>query len=201
MEKVKVLLRPIGTHLLVAAIAGALVFFFKPDVVKTVERVQIVQVEKQVVVVQEKVRVEVVRVKDTQVAERIHKERTEEKRTDGTVIVKETEDHNIDSVVKEHENTIQVKVVEVTKEVVVERIVLKEKTVTPVLPNWHLGILAGVAPRLDSPAETPVMVGLEVERRILGPLFVGGWAMGGSPVVGTPKLVNFAAGLKIGASF
>jgi len=95
----------------------------------------------------------------------------------------------------------KLKVVEVEKQVVVEREKLVETKTTPVLPNWHISVLGGVAPRFDQPPLTPVMVGVEVERRAIGPFFAGGWIMGGSPVVGPFTLTNAAFGIKLGAEF
>lgn len=155
----------------VALLGGsALGWFLKPDVVRIEERLKTVEVEKQVVVVQEKVRVEVVKVKDVQVVERWHREKTEERKPDGTVLTKEIEDRNIDSVLKEKENTTEVKVVEVVKEVVVEKQVEKLVKIEPVLPNWHVGVLGGTE------LLTPVPVfGIHAERRIAGPFWGGVW--------------------------
>lgn len=196
-EKVKAFLPQLGV-VAIALLAGvAIGWFMKPTQVE--EKIKTVEVEKQVVVVQEKVRVEVVHVKDTQVVERWHREKTEETKPDGTKIAREVEDRNIDTLVKEKENSTQVQVVTVEKQVVVEKETLVEKR--PILPNWHVGILAGVAPRFDVPVETPLLLGLEVERRIAGPFFAGVWVMGGSPVVTGFKLTNASVGLKIGADF
>lgn len=173
----------------------------KPDVVRIEEKLKTVEVEKQVVVEHETVRVEVVRVKDTQVVERWHREKTEETKPDGTVTKKETEDKNIDSVVHDKTQETQVKIVEVEKQVIVEREKIVERITEPVLAKWHLGVLAGVAPRFDSPAATPVIIGVEAERRVVGPFFVGGFALGGSPVVGVFTLTNVTVGLKLGAEF
>lgn len=172
----------------------------KPDVVRVEEKIKTIEVEKQVVVVQEKVRVEIVKVKDTQVVERWHREKTEERRPDGTVIAKEVEDRNIDSIVRERENSTEVKVVEVEKQVVVERKVEVFREVKPVLPDWHVGVLAGVAPRFDAPLASPIMLGLEGERRIAGPLWLGIWGMAGSPATGL-NITNGAIGIKASMEF
>lgn len=174
---------------------------FGPERVITEEKLKVVEVEKQVVVEKEVVRVEVVRVKDTQVVDRWRREKTETQMPDGTLTKKEVEERNIDTVVKEKETKAEVRVVEVEKQVVVEREKLVETKTTPVLPNWHISVLGGVAPRFDQPPLTPVMVGVEVERRAIGPFFAGGWVMGGSPVVGPFTLTNASFGIKIGAEF
>lgn len=172
-----------------------------PEKLKVEEKVKVVEVEKQVVVVKEVLKVEVVRVKDTQIVDRWRREKTETQMPDGTLTKREVEERNIDTVVKEKETKAEVKVVEVVKEVVVEREKVVERRIEPVLPNWHAGALVGVAPRFDQPLATPVMVGLEVERRVAGPVWLGGWAIGGSPVVGGFALTNVAVGLKVGMEF
>lgn len=172
-----------------------------PEKFKVEEKVKVVEVEKQVVVAKEVVRVEVVRVKDTQIVDRWRREKTETQTPDGTLTKREVEERNIDTVVKEKETKAEVKVVEVVKEVVVDREKVVEKRIEPVLPNWHAGALIGAAPRFDQPLATPVMVGLEVERRVAGPVWLGGWAIGGSPVVGGFALTNVAVGLKVGMEF
>ena len=154
-------------------------WYAKPDVVKTELKVQTVEVEKQVVVVQDKVRVEVVRIKDTQVIERWRKEKTETQMPDGTLTKREVEEKNIETVVKEKENTTEVKVVEVKQEVVVERQKIVEKRIDPVLAQWHLGVMGGINPQvLPTPGLNSWMVGGHVERRVVGPLFLGVWGMG-----------------------
>jgi hypothetical protein len=151
----------------VALLGGsALGWGLKPDVVRIEEHLKTVEVEKQVVVVQEKVRVEIVKVKDTQVVERFRREKTVS--PDGTM--HEVEERNIEAVVKETENNVRVEVVKVDKEVVVERQVDRIIKVEPVLPNWHIGVLGGTE------LLTPVPVfGIAAERRIAGPFWGGVW--------------------------
>ena len=144
----------------------------KPAAVRVEEKVKIVEVEKQVVVEVERVRVEVVKVKDTTVVERWHREKTEERKPDGTVTTKEIEDRNIDERVVERENKVEVKVVEVTKEVVVYKDKVVEKKQDVSLPNWHLGISGALGPDLD-PIALHGEFSATVERRVLGPFFMG----------------------------
>jgi hypothetical protein len=163
----------------------------KPDVVKVEEKVKVVEVTKEVVVEKEVVRVEVVKVKDSQVVERWHREKTETKSPDGSVVTREVEDKNIDSIVKEKENSTEVKLVEVTKEVVVEKEVVKEKTVTPMLAQWKVGLMGGIAPQLPAVSWA---VGAEVDRRIVGPIWAGAWGLGTTSGQGM-------AGVKVGVEF
>lgn len=170
--------------LFVAGVAAG--WYAKPDVVKTEVKVQVVEVMKEVVVVQEKVRVEVVRVKDTQVVERWRREKTETQSPDGTVTKNEVEEKNIETVVKEKENTVEVKVVQVEKEVVVEREKIIEKRVDVALAQWHLGVMGGATPQfLPTPGLNSWSLGGHVERRIVGPLFLGVWGMGSNTGLGT----------------
>lgn len=171
----------------VALVAGAgLGWVLKPDVVRVEERLRTVEVEKQVVVVQEKVRVEVVKVKDTSVAERWRRETT--KSPDGTV--HEVEEKNIDTVIKETKTATEVKVVEVEKQVVVEKQVDKLVKVEPVLAKWHVGVTGGTE------LLTPVpVVGASVEYRIAGPFWLGAYGNANT------QLTRGQVGLKVAIEF
>lgn len=149
-------------------VGGGLGWGLKPDVVKVEEVIKVVEVTKEVVVVQEKVRVEVVKVKDTQVVERWHREKTTS--PDGTT--KEVEDRNIEAVVKEKENTVEVKVVEVTKEVVVEKLVDRVIKIDPVLAQWRVGAGGGVQFLANIFPEPTAILGLSGARRIAGPFWL-----------------------------
>lgn len=168
--------------------------YLKQNTIVVEEKIKVVEVEKQVVVEKERVRVEIVKVKDTQVIERWRREKTEEKKPDGTVTTKETEEKNIDTVIHEKQNDTIVKVVEVEKQVVVEKERLVE-TKTNAQPQWHFGVTGGINPQfLPTPAVNSYAVGVEVERRIIGPFFAGAWAMGTSNGQGF-------GGIKLGAEF
>jgi len=196
-------MQPSSRNVLIAV--AALVLFgggvglgwsLKPDQVKIEEKVKVVEVEKQVVVVQEKVRVETVRIKDTQVAERYHREKTTS--PDGTI--REVEDRNINAVSKETTHDVQVKVVEVEKQVIVDRMVDRVVKIDPVLAQWRAGLMAGITPRLDNPPATAIVAGLEVEKRIVGPVWAGIWVTGGSPVQQF-SLTNVSGGIKLAVEF
>lgn len=145
-------------------------------------------IETQKVVVQEKEVLKVVevekkiieRVVDTTESKRIHKERTEETKPDGSKLVKETTDIGVDRTIKDVEvkfvdrtNTIE-RVVEVEKLVEVERRVEAHK------PNWEVGVKFGTvftefSKELKSPYTNLMVVGVDVERRIAGPVKMGLW--------------------------
>ena len=204
-DKLKEILKkygPITLALIVVLCAGvAIGWEMKPDQVKIEEKLKVVEVEKQVLVVQEKVKVEIVKVKDTQIVERYHREKVEEKKPDGTVTVREVEDRNIDSHVKEKENTVEVKVVEVEKKVYIEKEKEVIKKIDPVLSQWHVGLIAGAS--LDTgefPNSTNVIAGAEVERRIIGPFWAGIWISGESPT-SQFHLQEVNVGLKLAAEF
>lgn len=142
---------------------------------------KVVEVTKEVEVVKEVIKtVEVIKEvesKNKDLAENLktHKERIEETKPDGTKTVKETVDTNVDRTVKEVEiryvdKTVEVeKIVEVEKKVEVEKIVEKNKS------DWEVLAKVGVDFLKLSNVPFPVTIGLEVDRRILGPLKVGVW--------------------------
>ena len=140
------------------------------------------------------------KVKDTQVVERWHREKTEETKPDGTKIAKEVEDKNIDTIIHDKENNTEVKVVEVVKQVVVEKEKIVEKIITPTLTNWRVGALVGVQPSIIPLGIQPMSFGVEVDRRLAGPFFIGGWAMADVDVA-TPNFKGLKAGLKISLEF
>jgi hypothetical protein len=146
--------------------------------------VQKVEVEKQVVAIQEKVRVEKVYVSDEK--QRIHREEHETIHPNGLTERVKTEDINTEKVVKE--NAIQYVDREVLKLVehttVEQRIV--EKVVDRQLAQWKVSLLVGAnfgnlnAATLATPFPQallgkPWVVGAHVERRIIGPFFMGLW--------------------------
>jgi hypothetical protein len=51
-----------------------------------------------------------------------------------------------------------------------------ERTVTPRQPQWRAGVLVGAQLRLDPLGVSPA-VGAHVERRLLGPLWLGAWGL------------------------
>jgi hypothetical protein len=173
-EKLKQYLPKILSYLAVLVVGIAIGWGMKPDQVRVEEKIRVEQVEKQVVVVKEQVRVEIVKVRDSQVLDKTHTETTETKSPDGTVVTKTIEDKNVDSVVHDRENTTEVKVVEVTKEVVVVKTETVEKISKPVLPDWRVGVLVGIQPViLPTPGIPGYVYGAEIERRIVGPFSLG----------------------------
>lgn len=166
-------------------------WYLKPSQVKTEERVKLVEVQVTTEAIKalqssfETLKIELQRVRETQVVEKYHREELETKLADGTYTKKVTVDKNIDSHTKEVETRVEIKVVEVEKKTetiktqYVDKIVEKEKIVTPILAQWHAGAILGINPSLlPSPVVTSYIVGAEVERRIIGPIFGGVWVAG-----------------------
>jgi len=168
---------------------------------KVVEKQVTTEAIKELMASFESLRVEMQKVRETQVVEKYHREELETKLADGTYTKKVTVDKNIDSHSKETETRVEVKVVEVEKRVetiktvTVDRIVEKEKIVTPDQKQWHVGVIAGLTPQfLPAPTVQNWVVGGEVERRIIGPVFLGLWGAGTTTGQGM-------GGLKVGFEF
>lgn len=195
---------PLAAALLVGACVG---WGIKPDAVRVEEKTKIVEkqvtteAQKELLKSFEDLRVELQRVRETQVTEKYHREELETRLADGTYTRRVTVDKNIDSHTRETETKVEVKVVEVEKKVetvrteFVNRTVEVEKKVEPVLAQWHVGVFGGVNPRLlPSPQATGWIVGGEIERRIVGPFFLGVWAAGITTGQGM-------GGIKVGVEF
>lgn len=171
-------------------------WYVKPDVVKVEEKTKIVETKvlDEVLMEQEIAK----RVKEIESHMEVKVVTKWVVKPDGTKETTETKETKTDTKEKETEDKSK-ETVKIVKEIEYKDKIV-EKTVTPVLAQWHVGALVGVAPRFDSPATTPIMVGVEAERRIVGPVFLGVWAMAGSPVT-TFNVTNAAIGLKVGFEF
>lgn len=201
------ILKKFGPYLIALAIGIGVGWSVKPDVHTTSVVEKVVEVEKkdgrldELLVQISKLNRDYQEMKNSKVQERYHKERLETKLPDGTVTIKETEDKNVDSVVQETRKEVEVRVVEVEKQVVVtqtvtvEKLVEKEKIVTAAQAQWHVGVLAGISPQfLPTIKLDTVVIGGEVERRIVGPMFLGVWGAGTTTGVGM-------GGIKAGFEF
>lgn len=146
----------------------------KPEI-QVVEKQVIVEKEVLKVVEVEKTIVE--KHFDSSFNKKIHYEKTEEIKADGTKLTKETRDENVDKVVKD----VEVRFVDRTTTVdrIVEKKIEVEKIVkvsTP-LPDWSVAAKVGVSINnlLNPTLGSPMVVGAEVDRRILGPFKTGAW--------------------------
>jgi hypothetical protein len=192
--------------LIVFLVGGGVGYGMHPSerIVETERLVQVVKEDKRVDELlnqMDKLNKDYQEMKNSQTHEKYHKEHTETRNTDGTVVIKDTIDKNVDSVVQETKHEVEVRVVEVEKQVVVtqtvtvEKEVFKEKIVEPVQAQWHLGVLAGLQPQFKPLAVGPFSFGVEVERRIIGPVFVGIWGTANT------GFQNMQVGAKISVEF
>lgn len=140
---------------------------------KTVEKVQFVDrwhervIEKQI------------KVRDETTNLSRHREVTKVEHPDGTKVFKEVEDLNIDKIVKETETKFVDRVVD--RIVFQDREVKKETIIESPQKNWLVGPMIGF--RLaelgfrDGGLQLPVEFGAQVQRRVLGPVFIGAYGM------------------------
>lgn len=207
-EKIKELAPRLWPYGLVLLVGIGIGWGAKPDQVRIVEKEIKIEVEKkdtrldELLTQMSKLERDYQEMKTSQRNEKYHKEHTETRAPDGSVVIKDTIDKNVDSVVQETKHEVEVKVVEVEKQVVVVQTVtvreevVKEKLVEPVKAQWHVGVLAGIQPQfLPTPAVGPFAFGAEVERRIIGPVFLGVWGTGNT------SLSNMQVGAKLGLEF
>jgi hypothetical protein len=175
-------------HLGAGILAGILLFgagyaiciYTRPAEVREHTVVQKVEVEKQVVVVQEKIKVEKVYLQDTKQA--IHRETHETSHPDGTVEKFSTEDINTSNVIQSHDiQYVDRDVLKTVEHTTVQEKVI-DKIVSAAKPQWHASLLVGMDfKRLDalgtplpgSLLGKPWILGVHVERRIVGPFFIG----------------------------
>ncbi len=156
----------------VAAFVAGRYFVPVPERVVTQERIVERVVIKEVIKEVEKI----VRVKDTTDKTKIHTETTKTTNPDGTVIEKTVTDTGVDKT--EHEKEEKIVIKEVIKEVFKDRIVEKIVTVDN-RRDWRAGVLVGISPNLlPAPSVNSILVGGEIDRRIVGPFSVGVWGMG-----------------------
>jgi hypothetical protein len=141
-------------------------------------RVEKVEVEKQVVVVQEKI--QIVKIKDTDKQQNIHREERIVEHPDGLKETQKTEDINVTTVIREKDVQYVDRDIVKEKETIKyqDREVIKEKIVENSKPNWRVGALVGYDVGRFDPSFTPGLVyGGVAERRIIGPVSVGLWGL------------------------
>jgi hypothetical protein len=179
----------IGLILLFVIGAGFLGYWQGHSNVKIVQTEKIVEHEViKVVEVERKVTE-----KNLNESKHIHKERVEETHLDGTKTVKETTDIGVERVVKE----VEIKYVDRTN--TVEKIVEKQVLVNN-SPDWTVSAKIGTSPTelkpsLVVPYFDPLILGVEVQRRIAGPFKGGVW------VNTTSKLNTLSGGVSASMEF
>lgn len=175
------------SHLL--AFAGGR--FLVPPKIVIQEQLKIVEVEHQVVAIQEKVRVEKIYMESEN--QRIHREEHTVAHPNGMVETRKSEDINVEKVIKE--NGIQYVdrdiIKEVEKKVEVEKLV--EKRIES-HPDWKLSPLVGldISRVMSNPTapQSAIVLGGQVERRVLGPVSAGVWGLSNGNV-GVAVTVEF----------
>jgi hypothetical protein len=138
------------------------------------EKVRTVEVEKQVVVVQERVKVE--RVEVATEARRVRRQETTTRAPDGTTTTVKTEEEATDK------STTAVVVAEAKKDTFAETskreaTESKSRTVTESRTQWKASALAGVDLATALRGELRPVYGGALERRVLGPFSAGAWAL------------------------
>ena len=127
----------------------------------------------------------------------VYVERPDGTKETTTVIVDKTK---TDEASSQATTSTEVKVVEKEKLVYVE----KEKLVENAKPQWHLGVRAGAGAAIDPTALTvPLMsFGIQAERRIVGPVWLGLWTDVQLRML-TPQAppYNVLGGLQVGLEF
>lgn len=139
------------------------------EIIKTAEEIKDVEKTKDTTKESEN------KIVDTNENKHVHRETIEEVKPDGTKIVKHIEDVNETKVIKEVEIKYVDKVVEVEKTVEIERKVEVEKIVEKDKSNWGVSARVGVDFMKLTNQPFPVTIGLQVDRRIIGPFKVGVW--------------------------
>lgn len=166
-------LLPIGVVLLIGSVfyAG---YATKPAEVIEKEKVVEKLVEK---IVERKVEVEKIVYRQAK-KENTKKETTTTKKPDGTEVTHTTEETNTDT----DTNVTKEKVVYVDRiiEKMVEKVVEKEKIIKAKQIDWRVAAGAGVSipvllgePQLGTPGLKGVVIQAEVDRRIIGPFWLG----------------------------
>lgn len=161
----------IGSALFLGAVAGR---YASPAKVVVQEKVKTVEVEKQVVVVQEHVKVE--RVEVATESRHVRRQETTTRAPDGTTTTVKTEEEATDK------STTAVVVAEAKKDTFAETskreaTESKSKTVTESRPQWKASALAGVDLATALHGELRPIYGGALERRVLGPFSAGVWAL------------------------
>lgn len=149
---------------------------------RTVVTEKVKEVEKQVVVVQTKTEIKTVYVHDKTQAEKVHRVVAETTNKDGTSTKTTTEDINVDTVVHDNTNTNTETVKYVDR--IIEKQVEKftEKKVLNA-PDWRVAAGVGIAiptflghEQVGIPGLQGAVIQVELDRRIIGPFFLGAWA-------------------------
>ena len=162
--------------------------YLTPANTVVIEKVRVETVEKQVVVVQERVRVEKVVVESE--TQKIHREESTTVHPNGLTETHKTEDIGIATVINSHDIQYVDRVVEKETVKTVEKVVEKEKIVEAQKPQWRAGPMVGYDLGRWSQPGLALSYGAMVERRVLGPVSIGVWGLS-SAVAGVTATIEF----------
>lgn len=162
--------------------------------VKTVEVTKTVEVEKKVVETQVQIVEKRIYVKDE--ARDVHRETVTVQQPDGTVTTTEV----VDDKTKTKETDDQSSSMASSTFTSEEKLKSSEtlKIVDNRKPDWHLQVRGGAGALIQSPLSITGDVGIGVERRIVGPFFLGAY---GNVQFDTKAARGFAAGVSVGLEF
>lgn len=179
-------LKKVLPYLVVLAIGVAIGWEMKPDQYKVEEKiVEKDKIVEKMVIDEALVKAEVdKRVKEIQSKMKVRVVTVWAEKPDGTKTTTKTEEAETETKTKEDEtkttNTTE------TKKEVVEKVVYRDvetvKVITPVEPQWMVGLAVGFAPRFDNLGNSPLMLQVQARRHILGPFWLGLQVQAGSPV-------------------
>lgn len=164
---------------LAVCLAVALAYAFGrhgvPERVVVTEHVQVQTVEKQVVVVQERVRVE--RVEVAQAARAIHREQTTTRQPNGAVQTRVVEDERAEA----SRGSVEIAKADTQARAESTRTEKEDaqaiRTVETARPAWRVHALVGVRLSDVLGGKVAPAYGAALERRVLGPLSVGAWGL------------------------
>lgn len=154
--------------------------YLTPSKIVYQDKIQVV--EKQVVVEKVKTEVQVQKVYVENKNEKVHRTITETKKPDGTTETVTNEDVNTDTTTKDTTNTNKTETDDKTVEKDTDKKEDKSKLVVNAKPSWRIGADVGVnipyylgKSEVGVPNMKGTVVGLRVDRRILGPVFMDIW--------------------------
>ncbi len=177
-----------------AIVAGAFFIGRSSSPTQTVEVVKTVEVEKKVIETQIQVVEKKIYVKDE--ARDVRRETVTVTQPDGTTIIKEV----VEDKTKTKESGSESSSMAASTSTSEEKVSTSEslKVVTVAKPDWHLQVRGGAGALIQSPLVVVGDVGVGIERRIVGPFFLGAY---GNVQFDAKAARGFAAGISLGLEF
>lgn len=178
----------------VAIVAAAFLIGRSSAPTQTIETVKTVEVEKVVTVTEVQVVEKKIYVKDE--ARDVRRETVTVTQPDGTTIVKEVVEDKTKTKESGTESSSMASSTFTSDEKSASTETLK--VVTNAKPDWHLQIRGGAGALIQSPFSVTGDVGIGIERRIVGPFFLGAY---GNVQFDAVAARGFAAGVSLGLEF